>query len=82
MDMGLSCQKCKQFNFFVQLVLLKMRLSSIKISKRGIGHVKLKIPRKRLNKADRVKHRFCEGKKGFAQNWLRPSRKQHKKYNS
>ena len=82
MDRGLSRQKCKQFNVFIHLVLLKMSLSSIKISKRGIGYVKLKISQKRLNKADRVKHRFCEGKKGFAQNRLRPSRKQHKKYDS
>jgi len=66
MDRGLSCQKCKQFNVFEQLVLLKMPLSGIKISKRGIGYVKLKYSQKRLNKADRVKHRFCEGKKDFA----------------
>jgi rRNA processing protein Gar1 len=32
-------------------------------SKIGIIYVKLKRPQKRLNKTNRVKHRFCEGKR-------------------
>ena len=36
-------------------------------------------PQKRLNKTDRVKYRFCEEKRDFAQNRSGPSRKQDKK---